>query len=139
MNICIICAPANKGKTESVKMIDDFFRNNNEYSCMFTNRITSENDFESIYKNNKHRIGLISIGDKVSEIKQAFNIIKEYSIDYLICTSRTKGETVEYIAALSSKVIRIIKPYFVNDNSLSERINYMFSRFIYDNIFNFFN
>lgn len=139
MNVCVISGSANVGKTETMRLIDDIFKESNKYQLLYTSRTDKENDFESVYENDTNTIGLISIGDTKSAIEEAFNEIKKYNIDYLICTSRTRGETIEFIETLSSEVVRIFKPYFGKSNNYNNNMNSNFAQYIYNILFKLFN
>ena len=139
MNVCVICGSANVGKTETMRLIDDIFKESNKYQLLYTSRTDKENDFESVYENDTNTIGLISIGDTKSAIEEAFSEIKKYNIDYLICTSRTIGKTIEFIESLSNNVVRIFKPYFEKSNTYNESMNKSFAQYIYSIFFRLFN
>ena len=137
MNICVISGPSNIGKTKTIQLIDEIFKNSSECQLLFTNRVNNYKDFESVYKRDKKVIGLISIGDTKSEIEKAFKAIKGYNIDYLICTSKSWGKTVEYVESLSDRVVRVYKPYFAKDNVYNEDLNCKFAQYIYDVVLNY--
>ncbi len=139
MNICVISGPSNIGKTETIELIDDIFKNSDRYISLYSNRSGKYIDFESVYRSDNKIVGLISIGDTKSDIENAFNEINTYNIDYLICTSRSKGKTVKFIESLSDNVVRIYKPYFSKDNNYNENLNINFAQYIYGIFLKLFN
>lgn len=153
MKICVIMGPPNVGKTKVVTMIDNYFGQNTEAICKVHEKDKNgENDIISAYEYQKKIIGMISIGDYPEVINKVYDKLKtlviertiEKQIDYLICTSRTKGGTVKYIDSLANDIIRIRKGYFEPNeynkmNKNKEELNKYLAEFIYTNLFNLFD
>ena len=147
MRICVLMGPSNVGKTETIQKIAKYFSNNKKASCIFCNKDkNSKNDMICVYEYNNQLIGIISFGDYEDGIKEAYNeiIARVKSVDYLICVSRTKENTIKYIKTLSSSIIKIKKSYLdTNDGRIicnyKDQLNEDLARFIYDNLFNMFD
>lgn len=147
MKTCVIMGPSNVGKTETIKIIKKHFADNNVASCRFCDKDkNSKNDIICAYEYNNQLIGIISLGDYEDGIKEAYNeiIARVKSVDYLICASRSKGRTIEYIESLSNDIVKIRKSYLdTKDEKViykyKDQLNNDLAKFIYDNLFDLFD
>lgn len=142
MKIWAIMGPSNVGKTETIKLIENYFSNNKESICIFhDNDKNNFNDIICVYEINNQFIGLISIGDFKTGIEKDYNVVKTKvkKLDYLICASRTTGKTIEYVQSLSNDIIKIRKSYLNTNNQdiiskHKERLNMDLAKYVYENI-----
>ena len=147
MKTCVIMGTSNVGKTETIKMIERYFYNNKAATCIFSKKDeNNQDDIIRVYKYNNKLIGLISLGDYEDGIKEAYNeiIARVKSVDYLICASRSKGRTIEYIESLSNDIVKIRKSYLdTKDEKViykyKDQLNDDLAKFIYDNLFDLFD
>ena len=150
MKTCVLMGTSYVGKTETIKKICEMF----EKDATYIEKVDSEDrgdDIVAIYKDNKNNyiIGLISVGDAAYDINEGYKWIKgkEKKLDFLVCASRTKGETKDYVEEKlkkeSEEIVTIVKPYFCATEVFIEKnknsMNLYFAKYIYDNLYNFFN
>lgn len=79
-------------------------------------------------------------------IENAYNVIKMKvkKLDYLICASRTKENTIEYVQSLSNDIVKIRKSYLNTEDQniiskYKDQLNKDLANYIYDNIINEIN
>lgn len=108
----ILYGKENTGKTSTMRLVFDKL---SKIGCSLCDQ-HMQKDFVGIVRINKtgKNIAIISAGDSRKAIEKAIEILKfkmqENQISYidcLLCTSRSKGESVEYCNAIANEKIRI--------------------------------
>lgn len=115
---CIV-GTENTGKTSIIKKIYDLYKNNASFKSTCLNYLGNKNsDFSDVFNLNINNInitiGILSAGDEKITIDKELQ--KFINCDYIICVSRTKGNTKEVIETFANTnefVLRQInKSYF---------------------------
>lgn len=89
--IILVCGVGNSGKTSSIKRF--VLKNNFEY--------IKDNDFIVSLKIKRSAIGIASGGDNVDIIQRIFKFFGEGHLDFIVCASKNKGKTFDFIKAKS--------------------------------------
>ncbi|MEQ4672173.1 hypothetical protein AB7W30_19390 [Providencia manganoxydans] len=132
-HLLALSGPSNSGKTTTIKMVYELllkhFKNEgkiiNVHDCL-SKRATS--DIKRILTIGEFKIGIESQGDPVSHdkkhhrLRDSLPFFDKEGCHLIICTSRTKGQTVEYIKACEPKykIIFFTKKREPLDNMKSE-------------------
>ena len=95
---------ARRGKSETLLLLIDNFRNNKLYSeIYFSASSGSEGDRIAIYGKNGFRIGITTIGDYPTEVEKEVTKLVENQCDIIITATRTKGGTTEVVNSIAKQ------------------------------------
>lgn len=95
---------ARRGKSETLLLLIDNFRNNKLYSeIYFSASSGSEGDRIAIYEKNGFRIGITTIGDYPAEVEKEVTKLVESQCDIIITATRTKGGTTEVVNSIAKQ------------------------------------
>lgn len=96
--IIAIWHSSQKGKTQTIKELAHILIANYKYTPVIPVSIPSSGDIRVIIKVNGKVICLESQGDPKTQLKKRLNeICKLYNPDIIICSTRTRGETVDAV------------------------------------------
>jgi len=95
-----------KGKTETIRELANLLKKKySSLTLIYPNpfNITKKYDFKVVFKINGKIIGLESQGDPGTNLKGRLEaLIIEYNCDLIICTCRSRGETVRSIKTVAN-------------------------------------
>lgn len=129
-HLLALSGPSNSGKTTTIKMVYDLllahFEGKIEVNDRLSKRATS--DIKRVLTIGEFKIGIESQGDPVSHdkkhhrLRDSLPFFDKEGCHIIICTSRTKGQTVEYVKACEPKykIIPFTKKRESLDNMKSE-------------------
>jgi GTPase SAR1 family protein len=92
--IILVCGVGNSGKTSSIKRF--VLENNFEYK--------KNNDFIVSLKIKRSAIGIASGGDNLDILQRIFNFFGEGHLDFIVCASKAKGQTFDFIKTKSEEM-----------------------------------
>jgi len=118
-NIFALKGKANSGKTETVKTI--FHNLQAKYPTATVNVLISNTvDIKVIMDINGTKVGIESQGDPHPRLKQSLSDFVNAKCDIIICTTRTRGMTVEWVNSYKKQYnIRFIQQSYVQSISQS--------------------
>ena len=101
--LLVVWNAANRGKTETLKkfvelILEQYF---SKVSTLSYNKAANNNDFEMLLTIDDNKIGIVSEGDPGTGLKKKLNKLDEDNCNIIICTSRTRGGTVDDVENLS--------------------------------------
>lgn len=99
MKIVALCGKGQTGKTQTINFLVDYFMEN-QSEILFKERAGREkHDKRCILIYNGKIFGITTRGDDEPSLKEDFNWFKKQSeIDYIICATRSKGKTCNFVA-----------------------------------------
>lgn len=93
MKIICIYAPANSGKTKSIRRVDEILQSYGAtHQTLFDNT-----DFAREYMFRNRKIGILSEGDPNSRQVQTLDTFVKNHCEFIICTSRSHGPTCDAV------------------------------------------
>lgn len=99
--IIVLYGRANCGKSETIKNVFKILNSN--YPTAMVDIIFSGSDIKILMKNLKGlTVGIESQGDPNSRLDQSLQDFQNAQCDIIICTSRTRGMTVNWINSLAN-------------------------------------
>ena len=100
MRIICLKGRRNSGKTTSLKMLYELLKPNAEKITDFSDG----NDIIAVLSIRGKKIAIISAGDTKTDIENGFNKVKLSEPDCVICASHVKGETLNFVRAMSEDI-----------------------------------
>jgi len=99
----------NKGKTNTLIKLGNLLLSENTIDNIYCDKLVNKNeklrkneDFTLVVQFLDKTIGIESKGDPNSELKDRLQkMIDDYNVDYIFCTTRTRGETVDDVYKIS--------------------------------------
>lgn len=113
--ICLY-APANSGKTRSIRRVDEILHS---YGAKATT-LFDDYDFAREYFFRNKKIGVLSLGDPDSAQDEWLQKLVEDDCDIILCASRTRGSTCKAVNSKlkSGDLLYWISPLSEYDGSL---------------------
>lgn len=137
MGKTILClfAPANTGKTSSIRLVDEKLQS---YGAKLIKNLVEENDICKEYWFRNHKLGILSLGDPNSDQSDYLKQLANDDCEIIVCASRSKGTTCDAVSEISAKgyVLYWISPLYEYDGKhpLVVDMNEMNAEFIIKSI-----
>lgn len=130
--IIVLYNKSNSGKSTIFKNVDELI--SKKYKDCKNTTLHNNYDICKIYNINGISVGIESQGDPGSRLNESLKCFNEKKCDIIICTSRTKGETVNSIVAYEKFGYEIL--WFSNITSKTQtttsNLNKLTAKFIID-------
>ena len=142
MKKTILClfGPANIGKTASIRRINEILQSD---GAKLEKVSLDEYDICKEYMFKTHKIGLLSLGDPVSDQPKYLDQLAADDCDVIICASRSKGTTRDAVSKIASSNYELywISPLYEYDSvhPLSADMHELNAEFIIKAMFLAFN
>ena len=116
MKIIILYGKQHCGKTTTLRKLKNILLKNGASETI----IRDDTDFVSVFNYKNKTIGVCSGGDSEEIINENFTKVEKYSCDIIVCTSRTKGATVQCLIEKenNNNLIWLKKAYFYGSKNL---------------------
>jgi hypothetical protein len=129
-NIFVLQGIANCGKTETIKSVFEILKTNYPNANIKDN-CSDTRDISKIISNiNNYKIGIESQGDPNSRLEKSLRDFDDEKCDIIICASRTKGMTVNWINSYSSKYEIIFIKQIIDTTNAQKENNITMANFI---------
>lgn len=115
MKIIVLNGKANCGKTSALKKLYEKLVANKLFSQIYFQR-EGLYDLSAIFEYDVKKIGITTLGDGETELKNAFDIFIKENCDLVVCASRsrdTKNGAVRYIKSLNADLIWYKKKAYI--------------------------
>lgn len=99
MKVIALCGKGQTGKTQTINLLVAYFKENRA-KILFEERAGREKyDKRYVIRYNGKIFGITTRGDDEPSLNEDFNWFKKQSeIDYIICATRSKGKTCDFVA-----------------------------------------
>ena len=119
-DIIALKGKGNSGKTQTINAV---YKNlHRKYpNAIITNLYPNTIDIKIIMDINGTKVGIESQGDPGSRLKQSLSDFSDANCDIIICATRTRGMTVNWVNSYSSKYnITFLQQTYATKNNQSE-------------------
>lgn len=101
MKKTIFClfAPANSGKTNSIRRVDEILQS---YGAKHVKDLLEGYDFCKEYMFRTYKIGILSLGDPGSEQSSYLEQLANDDCAIIVCASRSKGATCDAVSKIAA-------------------------------------
>lgn len=103
--LIVVWNAANRGKTETLKKLSKLISDQyiDQIDHMDYQKSENNNDFEMYFTIKGKKIGIVSEGDPKTGLGGKLYALEKAGCELMVCTSRTKGETVLDIEKFSKE------------------------------------
>ena len=113
MKIIALCGKGQTGKSQTINLLVEYFKIN-KAEVLFAERAGKEKyDRRFVMKYNEKIFGITTRGDDEPSLKEDFAWFKKRSeIDCIICATRSKGKTCDFVARQANDIYWLGKTAF---------------------------